>query len=356
VTRTLLLTSSTPAMPSDAHEAARPGLDRLLAAYAARSQERYVPRRVALATRDLVKPLLRTITEPPIVMASELLRAGAGVAGRSSGRGGELVDRMLREPRQAALAYNAAAARHPTARVRALRLEGDRVELPLWMLHADGTRSSLEVEVGTPLSAESRERLAPKALLMTAMLRLDACDLFIHGTGGGGGGVAAGAEDPHEGYDRVMEDWISQWIGEQNAALAPIAVATATRHLPLADRALPTPEEIAHASWLAHRARHDPGAVGDRTGASRRAELVAAIGAAGDRLQRAARFRELHDFENAVSARHAVAIEELARAAARLRGSRAQAEIAYDRTWAFALYPPQTLDELAAQIRRLFDA
>jgi hypothetical protein len=124
-------------------------------------------------------------------------------------------------------------ARVPEARVRPLRVEGARVELPLWWMPGRVGRARRAVW-SDELAALKVDELAPRALAMTALVRKELCDLFIHGTGGGV-------------YDRITDLWLGEWLG--GGALAPTAVVTATRHLPF-DVRVRRPEEIARASEL----------------------------------------------------------------------------------------------------------
>src|SRR6185295_16354495 len=110
----------------------------------------------------------------------------------------ELLDRMRADRAACTLAYNRAVARHPSAHVRPLIEEPGRTELPLWRMPDQQGRPRLPV-FASDLPGLDPSRLAPRALLMTALVRLEACYLFIHGTGGGQ-------------YDRITEAWLSGWL------------------------------------------------------------------------------------------------------------------------------------------------
>ena len=89
-------------------------------------------------------------------------------------------------------------------------MRDDYVEVPLWRIRDDGRRmraydSDVERWLDDPPGAP---RLMPRALMLTALVRLAMCDLFVHGTGGAA-------------YDTVMEAWISSWLG---VTPAPIGV------------------------------------------------------------------------------------------------------------------------------------
>jgi len=251
---------------------------------------------------------------------------------------GELIDRMTADPLACATAYNVAAAEHPRAMIRALRLGGDRVELPLWERRPDRPRRPVFAD---DLAAVPRERLAPRALLMTGLLRLGACDLFIHGLGG-------------ERYDPVTERWFERWLGG-TVRLAPTAMVTATRYLPIADGDLLSPREISRVRDAARRVRYDPGLCGDPATARRRHELSAAISAAPPNSpDRRRLFRDLHALVDDHRIRHDEAIAAFKARAAALTDAASASAVAFDRAWAFPLYPPDMIDGLREEVRRAF--
>ncbi len=245
----------------------------------------------------------------------------------------ELVDRMRRDPGACVEAYNRAAVAVPRARIRALSREAGRWELPLWRLE-DGRRTPVWSD-----DVPECEHLAARALLMTALLRLGACDLFIHGTGGGV-------------YDRVMEAWIGEWLGRR---CAPAAVMSATCYLPLGLGAVGTPEDLSEAVARSRRARHDPGVLG--LGALSREKRALAAGVRGDGLTRAERataYSRMHAWLGEYRSVYAGRIAELETRAADAAGALALASVVYDRTWAFPLYPPGVLGSLEACVREAF--
>src|SRR2546428_1587535 len=116
-----------------------------------------------------------------------------------------------------------------------LQREGDRQELPFWIIR-DGRRAPLSVQrmgsgirlvaagesAGEVAGGAGPEALAglairPRALTLTAFTRLCLADLFVHGVGGGR-------------YDRVTDAIIREYFGLEPPAYA---VTTATMHLPL---------------------------------------------------------------------------------------------------------------------------
>ena len=259
------------------------------------------------------------------IWASELANAGAL---------DELLTAMRADPAACVRAHNDAASAHPEAAVGSLRTDG-RLELPLWH-RTDATLRRVHAD---ELADLPRDRLAPRALLMTAAARLHLCDVFIHGTGGAA-------------YDRVMKAWITSWLGNTVAArLAPVVTATATLRLPL-DHLAKHDRDIDRAAWLAHAAGHNPALLGDDAAAQEKERLLGEITnakAAGTDPARA--YREMHELLERTRRDHATAIGDLktnAAEAAMLRGSE---EVAQDRTWPVFLHDLSMVGELADQMR-----
>lgn len=311
-------------VPGGVHPAARAGVERIIRAFGETSGSSRLAVRVTTAMRALLGPMLKH--EPTVVYASELGRSAAV---------GELVDRMAADPAACVSGYNAAAAENPGGRVRPLVSVGGSLEMPMWVVKPGGVRGPASA---ADVASVPRERLMPKALALTAALRMRLCDVFIHGTGGGTG------EDDDEGYDRVMRRWLELWMG--GAALAPAVVASATRRMAI-DDAAPTPGAIARAAWLAHRARHDPAVLGDPR-AGEHGRLVTQLSLVRSPIERAALFAQLHALLAEYRARQAARLAELEAAAAGLRGQRARAAVAHDRTWPWPMLE-------AAEVRALVE-
>lgn len=311
------------------------GLRRIEEAMAGERGE--LARRVAGALKALMKPLLGEAREVASIFATELARTSLFR---------EMVERMRREPERVCAAYNAAAARHPAAGIRPLLANDvqEMYELPLWHI-TGGERRRVYAEM---LDGLRREELAPRALLMTALLRMAGCDLFVHGTGGGGEGEG-------DGYDRVMEEWLAEWLGVGSEDLAPIAVVTATCRLPLEAEALPGGEEVGRAVWLAHHARHDPGVFGDLAPAEEKRKLAAAI-AAAERggAERAELFDRMQGMLEAYREERRGELAGLMERAERARRRAAEEGILMDRKWAFALYPEEVLERLRQRVESSF--
>lgn len=260
--------------------------------------------------------------EAPSIMATALARTT---------RFGELVERMQQDPRSCAEAYNDAVRAFPDAGVRELSVEG-AIELPLWSLEADRPRRAVRAD-------DLAGQLAPRALLMTALVRSMGCELFIHGTGGGV-------------YDRVADRWWRAWLGE---GLAPVAVVTATRTLDLLDGPVPTRREVERAKAVAHRAPHDPTLVGDAEAARAKREMLDAIAAAPRHSrERRQRFEEMHRMLERTAAARPDAIERLRRDADDAADRYASRDLAADRTWPAVLFEPGSLDALAGEVAAAF--
>ncbi|MFM9997111.1 MAG: hypothetical protein ACKVU4_15085 [Phycisphaerales bacterium] len=323
------------------------GLARIIAAWAARASESPPTRRMAATLADLTSPL---IPPAPTIFASALARTDLFAA---------LVDAMRRDPGRCVAAFNTAARDHPTAGIRPLVADEvqDRFELPLWRLTKLGPRKRVYAD---ELAAIPGDELAPRALMLTGVLRLAGCELFIHGTGGGG----TGDDARHEGYDRVTDDWFSAWAGSDAAVapllapgLAPVATVTATRLLPMASETPPTAAEVARLAWRLHHARHDPGVLGESAAADVKRSLALAV--RRERTHSAARrekYTQMHEWLDGYRAAHAGALEALADALRRGSAARAEANIINDRTWPFPLHPQSTLLRLRDEINAAFHA
>ena len=264
------------------------------------------------------------IEPPQIVYASELLQ--------SDTIWGLVQQRLIADPSQSVLAYNDATARYPEARVRPLAVHGEIFELPLWGLRGGQTRIPINSE---NVGQFSSEQLAPRGLLMSGLVRSHLGELFIHGTGGWR-------------YDQITQDWVRDWLGKE---LKPMALATATMHLPLGISAEDA-VDLKAAHWRFHHARHHPGMVGDESAQAERDEIVRRIEearAAGqdpDSLyQQLVRVLEAHRDRNAGALGDLKAQIQLARSHAKQIG------LANDRTWAFPLFSDESLHELHATIR-----
>ncbi len=125
-----------------------------------------------------------------VITATELLETGFGTA---------IVNEMQSRPSVCRTSYNTALEMYPEVRIPHLNGE----ELPLW---------------------KGNNSLHPRALVLTLLARLVACDLFVHGSGG-------------MLYDQAMEHWCKSWLGCSpcSAVLATATVPLATTYLSMTD-------------------------------------------------------------------------------------------------------------------------
>ncbi|MBX3362709.1 MAG: hypothetical protein KF912_00630 [Phycisphaeraceae bacterium] len=289
----------------------------------------------ALATHDAANPRIHTIT-------TSHLSSTDGFAA--------LVAALRRDAVRAVDSHNHAAARRPEAGIRPLGLKVSadhpaRVELPLWRVRPGTPR------VGVMLSHLGEippHELRPRALLMTGLARLGACDIFIHGTGGGS-------------YDRITDEWLNDWLTGSTdpetiklahaLPLAPTVVCTATARLRFdGDRGGVNIAEARAARHLAHRARHDPQLLGDKDAGLTKRELVARIDRSRDRAERAMLFQSLHAMLDRSRAEHADRLTSLDHESRVLARKAAEEPIVRERTWPFPLYPETTLRSLRRRI------
>lgn len=248
-----------------------------------------------------------------------------------------LVAKMREDPDGLARAYNGAVARRPHAGVGLLEISevNHRYELPLWRIRPGMARQRVFEE---DLDSIPAGELAPRALLMTALLRMAGCELFIHGSGGAQ-------------YDLVTEDWIRGWLGVE---LAPAALMTATLRLPL-DASAPGEHDVERAIWLAHHARHDPSSLGESDPAATKLRYVKQIESlreVGDDPEPT--YHEMQAFLRRYRAQHAERLDRLAVDAEELAGRAASRAVAADRTWAFALHERAALDGLREAVNDQF--
>jgi len=304
------------------------GIDRIVAAVRVHADKPTAALQMAAALGDLMSPWVRTW---PAVCSSDLMRTGLAAA---------VLDAMARDPRACAAAYNAAVSAVPDAGIGPLTVTADRVELPLWRRGAGDRREHADDRDVTQWLAGGNERvtLLPRALLLTLLVRLGMCDLFVHGTGGAR-------------YDRAMEHWLEHWLGLRPA---PIAVVTASLRLALGT-ADTEPVAVEAAQHAARRVWHDPGTTGSTPGPGQeKTELLAAINAAPRRSrERLHAFRRMHDRLQALRGEQSQRVADAREQVDVARRHESEAPIAARRDWAFPLYPTAMIDDLAASVRRV---
>lgn len=306
--------------PAPALECVREGLSRITAALRRHQDQPTAARQVGEATGDL---LSEGLPRRATIYATELARTTLFA---------RLLESMRSDPVAMARAYNEAAIARPDSGIAGLRIQDGRVELPLWRIEPGPARR--RVWSDDPALGEV-STLAPRALLMTGMLRLGGCELFIHGAGGAL-------------YDLVTEAWFEGWLGER---LAPTAMVSADLPLPLDGPAV-SEAEVARAKWLAHRARHDPGVVGDLEKGARKREMARRVREAGqtDRAAGFDAYRRMHLWLDVYRAERRADLARLEGEAASLGLRRGDSAIARDRTWAFALHDRASLEGLREKI------
>ncbi|MCA9295644.1 MAG: hypothetical protein KC983_03985 [Phycisphaerales bacterium] len=256
-----------------------------------------------------------------------------------------MLQAMADDPWTCAERYNDAVRACPAAGIGTLLIRDDYVELPLWRIRPDGRRmhaydNDVEAAIARPdddaASLTSPLRLMPRALFMTALVRLVMCDVFVLGTGGAT-------------YDAAMEHWMRNWLGVEPA---PIAVATATVRHPLPERDM-TVDDVDARRRDVRRVWHNPERPPADTsiGPRKRAGLDRLATLPRNSSARRQAYFDLHRELDALRDEHAdrvSAVQNTARDAERaVEGLR----IAQRRSWAFPLYPTEKLDELARDVR-----
>lgn len=305
-----------------------PPFERVSEAFARHAGETTLAAQAHRAGEDLMSDLV----EPaPALFASRL---------QATDLFRELVEAMRADPERCWKTYNEAASSEPEAGLRGLNRRREDFELPLW--HIAPGQPRLPV-YASRLDDTPPHELAPRALLFDLVNRLGAADLFIHGTGGGT-------------YAKATEHWYQNWnpLSDQ-PALAPVVTVTATRTLDLGVP-LVSPQDAARGVWRAHHARHTPELLGDDEAQRRKDELVARIDASDDPDARAALFEEMTALLNDTRERHADALSTLESEAQSGLARAQEHHIASDRTWAWVLYPPETIRDLRDTIRNAFVA
>jgi hypothetical protein len=301
------------------------GLHRMLALLRRHADAPNAAEQHARVLRDLLAPFdLRA----PLIRATSLARTSLFR---------DAISMMTEHPEACVAHYNAAVAAVPEAGLTPLTFDTvqDRFELPLWQIRPNAPRVRVYAE---DLPTIPPERLAPRALFMTALLRLAGCDLFIHGLGGGI-------------YDRATELWLHSWM--PHAPLAPTAIVTATRYLLLPPP--PDTEPLPRALWRLHHARHDPSLLDDEPAAAHKRDLVRRIAeakASGENPWPL--YRIMHTMLQSVRERHAPQLASLARAVRRARVNVHDQAVRGDRTWPFPLHSEASLRGLQREINAAF--
>jgi len=255
----------------------------------------------------------------------------------------EVWQRMQAEPRACVEAYNRAALAEPDAGVALLGSYSDRIELPVWALVDGKPRQRVWIQlkgqekqlmIDGQVAAEPMS-LAPRALLMTALLRSSGCDLFVHGRGG-------------ELYDRVTEKWWSDWFGTTLAPMATVSCDLTLAESTLSDLPLADERQVQAAVWRRHHLPHniDRELELDIPEAQRKRYLLEHMNDDNDPDRRAKAFNEIHQLNRKLVQAYPHAVAEADKALADARLGVANRQVAGRRDWCFALYPARQLAQL----------
>jgi hypothetical protein len=281
---------------------------------------------MADALADLMSPWVKPM---PNASATDLIGTALARA---------IMQEMVRDPWRCANCYNDAVASVPEAGIGQLAIRDEYVELPLWRIREDGRRMhAYDNDVEKFVSgAKSSVDLMPRALFMTALVRLGMCDLFIHGTGGAA-------------YDVAMERWIRSWLGLE---VGSIAVATATMRLPLMGNMVTVPNFRA-ALQEARHAWHDPMAADGRPSAAKRGMIAEIERAPRNSSERKAKFLAMHDQLQNWRHEQDAEVRSAQQRVEAMRRLASDLQIAMRRDWAFSLYPAAMLDRLNDRAQNL---
>ncbi len=284
-------------------------------------------RQLAEALADLMS---RWVAPMPNVTATDLINTDLARA---------ILAQMAEEPDRCIHVYNEAVAAVPEGGVAPLAGSGDHAEAPIWRIGDDDRRRRGVVgDLRRWLDGRASFALLPRALLMTALVRIGMCDLFVHGTGGAA-------------YDRAMELWINNWLGLE---VAPHAVATATVRLPFPEAGDERLDFITE-TRRARRLWHDPAqaiAIEQAPSPAKRAFIDEIANAPRRSAARATAFRRMHEALGEARHQHEQSLQAARRLAQRARRQRDAAGIIDRRTWAFPLYPIEVIDSLAEAVRK----
>jgi len=240
----------------------------------------------------------------------------------------EILSIAAEDPGHFSGSFNEAVDRVPDSGVAPVSLGHE--ELPMWRLDEQGRR--VRARAG---DARRDEPLLPGGLLMTGLMRLAGCDLFIHGTGG-------------RSYEPVNDLWLPELI---DGPLAPFVTATATMYLDFDDHEPATQQDAAHAAWLAHHARHDPSLLGEDEDERKKRELAARIESLPRHSrERRALYEEILAILERTRTEHAREIRQFEQDAERTKRLAMEHRLRTDRSWSAALHAPAKLEELGRAI------
>jgi hypothetical protein len=279
-------------------------------------------RQVTRAMFDLLADFIPT---PKIVYASEIAET-------------ELFDeirtRAADDPGGFTGAFNDAVLATPNSGVAQLSIPNE--ELPMWRIDDRGRRQRARAS-----DARGNEALLPGGMLMTGLVRLAGCDLFIHGTGG-------------RDYEPINDLWLTPILGDR---IAPFTTATATMLLDFDSHGIVNQSEARRARWQAHHARHEPAMLDEHELQSRKREMVADIQNLPRRSAvRNAKYRQMQKLLEEMRQSHAQNLSDLQEDADQLQQRAAEFRLRTDRTWSAVLHSQERLAELGKCIADEFNA
>lgn len=286
------------------------------------------------------------VLKRPYLNAPMPMRSTAGLVIQA------FVDRLLADPIGCVRAYNRAVKAYPEAGIRPLYAGREVVEAPLWAQGDAGptpvyvdlcdSKRPLLLTQGQSLDLageDSLPYLRPRAATLSALMRSEHCDLFIHGKGGGV-------------YDRVTERWWRDWTGEQ---LAPMAVVSADVCLSF-DVPIMTSDEARHAVWFNHTLPFNVDRYveinddNDVALQDEKRELLDRMNDDRNKRRRDAAFKRIHAINDELKARHLDPLRAAKQQAEDARLGVNNLAVAHRRDWCFALYPTDQITRLAEQI------
>lgn len=260
--------------------------------------------------------------------------------------------------------------------VPALTRTSDTIELPFWLVRADGPRNRVfarrhddtiallaentaiqEFRVDTLACSSTHDQpwqlehagwgVRPRALTLSLFARMFLSNLFIHGIGGAK-------------YDEMMEEFAAEFFGHEPG---PTCCVTATLHLPFDHKPVASADIVA-ARRRARDIRYNPQRHLTHPPANliaRRAELIRRSDELRaqrprDRAMRRTVFNEIRRVNERILEADPWRAAEYDHQIEQLEAEAAVNDVALDREYFYALHPRAALDELIATLRSTLDA
>ena len=287
-------------------------LDTIYKALASHASERSAARQVTHAMFDLLADVIDT---PKIVYASEIAETELFA---------KFTAKAADKPAELTGAFNEAVRATPGSGVAELSVSNE--ELPMWRIDERSRRQRATAD-----DARNGKQLMPGGMLMTGLMRLAGCDLFIHGTGG-------------RDYELINDRWLTTFTDEP---LAPFVTATATLLLRFDGHGIVTQREAQQARWDAHRARHEPALLGEHELQATKRAMVDEISQLPRRsTERKAAYTRMQELLESMRIQHADLLGERKVAAELMQIRADEFRLRTDRTWAAALHSGERLCEL----------